>query len=127
MDHQNWDSVTITKSKSKTQKIRSGEVESKIRYNSNKNSNKDKLSKKLDEDVIVVPKKVTLELRKSIQKARMDKGWKQKELAQKICVTSKVIQQYESGKAIPNGQILNKLSRVLGVRLSNKKKKNKKK
>ncbi len=29
----------------------------------------------------------------------------------------KVIQEYESGKAIPNGQILSKLSRALGTTL----------
>lgn len=33
-----------------------------------------------------------------------------------------VIQEYESGKAIPNPQVLSKLSRALGVSLSKNKK-----
>jgi putative transcription factor len=31
-----------------------------------------------------------------------------------------VIQEYESGKAIPNPQVLSKMSRILGVPLSKK-------
>ena len=38
-------------------------------------------------------------------------------LSQLINEQPKVIQEYESGKAIPNGQILSKLSRALGVTL----------
>ena len=34
-----------------------------------------------------------------------------------------IIQEYESGKAIPNPQVLSKLSRILGVQLSAKGKK----
>lgn len=37
--------------------------------------------------------------------------------AQIINERPQVIQEYESGKAIPSGQILNKLSRALGVTL----------
>jgi len=38
-------------------------------------------------------------------------------LAQKVNEKPSVIQDYESGKAIPNPQILGKLERVLGVKL----------
>ena len=49
--------------------------------------------------------------------ARMDKKLTQAQLAQQINEKPNVIQEYESGKAIPNPQILSKLSRVLGVQL----------
>jgi putative transcription factor len=41
----------------------------------------------------------------------------QKDVAQKINEKPSVIQDYESGKAIPNPQVLSKLERVLGVKL----------
>lgn len=41
----------------------------------------------------------------------------QKEVAQKINEKPSILQDYESGKAIPNPQVLGKLERVLGVKL----------
>ena len=52
-----------------------------------------------------------------MQTARADKQFSQKEVAQKVNEKPTVIQEYESGKAIPNQQILGKLERVLGVKL----------
>lgn len=60
---------------------------------------------------------VSVELKRQIQKARMAKGMTQAQLAQAINEKPQVINEYESGKAIPNGAILNKLSRALGVTL----------
>lgn len=53
----------------------------------------------------------------AIQQARMEKGLSQKDCAQKINEKPSVLQDYESGKAIPNTQILSKLERALGVKL----------
>ena len=53
----------------------------------------------------------------AISQARMEKGLSQKDCAQKINEKPSVLQDYESGKAIPNTQILAKLERVLGVKL----------
>lgn len=47
----------------------------------------------------------------------MEKGLSQKDCAQKINEKPSVLQDYESGKAIPNAQILSKLERLLGVKL----------
>lgn len=60
------------------------------------------------------------QLKKQIQKARIAKGMTQAQLAQAINETPRVIQDYENGKAVPNPQVLNKMSRVLGTTLSNK-------
>jgi putative transcription factor len=57
------------------------------------------------------------QLSREIQQARLSKSWTQKDLAVAINEKPQVIQSYESGAAIPNPQILNKLDRVLGVHL----------
>lgn len=54
---------------------------------------------------------------KAIQQGRQAKGLTQKDLATKICEKPQIVQEYESGKAIPNQQILGKLERALGVKL----------
>lgn len=53
----------------------------------------------------------------AMQTARMELKLSQKEVAQKINEKPSVLQDYESGKAIPNAQILAKLERTLGVKL----------
>lgn len=57
---------------------------------------------------------------KAIGQARQAKGFTQKDLATKIAEKPQVVQEYESGKAIPNPQILGKLERALGVKLRGK-------
>ena len=52
-----------------------------------------------------------------IQKKRMSMGMKQCDLASKICVKPDIIQKYESGKIIPDNNILQKLRRVLNCQI----------
>ncbi|KAL5057180.1 hypothetical protein RYX36_028784 [Vicia faba] len=61
------------------------------------------------------------ELKKAIMQARTDKKLTQAQLAQIINEKPQVIQEYESGKAIPNQQIIGKLERALGAKLRGKK------
>ena len=70
--------------------------------------------------------KVSTELKKAIQQARMAKKMTQGQLAKAINELPKVIQQYENGKAIPDNQVLSKIERALGVKLRGGKKKGKK-
>ncbi|KAG6379234.1 hypothetical protein JVT61DRAFT_11682 [Boletus reticuloceps] len=73
---------------------------------------------KLDrENEVAPPPKVNPSVGKAIQSARMEKQLTQKDLAQKINEKPSVIQDYESGKAIPSLQILSKMERVLAVKL----------
>ncbi|KAH7522991.1 hypothetical protein JRO89_XSUnG0085900 [Xanthoceras sorbifolium] len=65
--------------------------------------------------------RVPTELKKAIMQARTDKKLTQAQLAQIINEKPQIIQEYESGKAIPNQQILTKLERALGVKLRGKK------
>ena len=59
-------------------------------------------------------------LAKSITQARLAKKLTQAQLAVAINERPHIIQQYESGQAIPNAQILNKLDRALGIHLPRK-------
>lgn len=78
-------------------------------------------ARKLDQETEPLAfEKVAPEVKHAIQKARLEKKWTQAQLAQQINEPPKVIQEYESGKAIPNQQILAKLERVLGVKLRGK-------
>ncbi|EAU88381.2 ylMBF1 [Coprinopsis cinerea okayama7 len=73
---------------------------------------------KLDrENEVAPPPKVSPTVGRAMQTARLEKGLTQKDVAQKINEKPAVLQDYESGKAIPNPQILGKLERVLGVKL----------
>lgn len=65
-------------------------------------------------------KKVSSALKTRIIQARTAKKMTQAQLAQAMNEKPQVIQEYESGKAIPNPQILSKMSRILGVKLSAK-------
>jgi putative transcription factor len=76
------------------------------------------VSKKLDEatDVGTIAK-VDKSLSKAIMQARTAKKMTQKDLATAINEKPQVVAEYESGKAIPNPQIIAKLERQLGTKL----------
>ena len=56
----------------------------------------------------------------AMQTARLELKLSQKDLAATVNEKVSVLQDYESGKAIPNPQILGKLERALGVKLRGK-------
>ncbi|KAL6529656.1 Multiprotein-bridging factor 1b [Orobanche gracilis] len=79
-------------------------------------------TRKLDEDTEnLAHEKVPTELKKAIIQARNDKKLTQSQLAQLINEKPQIIQEYESGKAIPNQQIISKLEKALGAKLRGKK------
>mmetsp|Transcript_29926 Transcript_29926/g.69008 ORF Transcript_29926/g.69008 Transcript_29926/m.69008 type:complete len:144 (+) Transcript_29926:88-519(+) len=53
----------------------------------------------------------------ALQQARLAKKMNQAALATSVNEKQSVINEYESGKAIPNGAIVGKLNKALGVRL----------
>jgi putative transcription factor len=65
-------------------------------------------------------KKVDMNVGKLIAQGRQAKEMSQKDLATKICEKPQVVTEYESGKAIPNQQILAKMERALGMKLRGK-------
>ncbi len=79
-------------------------------------------TRKLDDETEnLAHDRVPTELKKAIMQARMDKKLTQAQLSQLINEKPQIIQEYESGKAIPNQQIITKLERALGVKLRGKK------
>jgi len=60
---------------------------------------------------------VSKELKLAIMQARNAKGLTQKQLAAMLQTQPQVINEYESGKAIPNNQIIAKIERALGAKL----------
>ncbi|EED89166.1 predicted protein, partial [Thalassiosira pseudonana CCMP1335] len=74
-------------------------------------------ARKIEESDELKHAKVDKSLSKAIMQARMAKKMTQKDLATKINEKPQVVGEYESGKAIPNGQIIVKMERVLGVKL----------
>lgn len=79
-------------------------------------------TKRLDDDTEnLAHERVPSDLKKNLMQARLDKKMTQAQLAQMINEKPQVIQEYESGKAIPNQQIISKLERALGTKLRGKK------
>ncbi|PSR88864.1 hypothetical protein EW026_g3344 [Hermanssonia centrifuga] len=110
MSNLDWDSKTVIGSKAKVPKV--------TRNASDLNGTDHQRIAKLDrENEVAPPSKVAPSVGKAIQTARMEKELSQKDLAQKVNEKPSVIQDYESGRAIPNPQILSKLERALGVKL----------
>ncbi|CCJ28298.1 unnamed protein product [Pneumocystis jirovecii] len=73
---------------------------------------------KIDRENDIIPLKTTgRDIGMIISKVRQEKNIKQSELAQKINEKVSVINEYETGKAIPNQAILSKLEKVLGIKL----------
>ena len=105
MQHQDWKPIVIHgKSYAKKE-------EKKVHFELTK-------EQKLDREELGTHKKVSVDMAKTIQQGRMAKGFKtQKDLANALGIQASIVNAYESGKAIPDHNILQKLRRVLGVKL----------
>ena len=70
-----------------------------------------------------VEKKPTISLNNSqlIQSGRTNANLTQKQLAQKLSIDSKIIQDYESGKTAPDYKIMCRLEKILKISLNKKK------
>ncbi len=105
---------------------RAGQVvgtEKKFSAGSNKNhtdTEGQKLAKIDRENEVAAPKKLDADVGKAMSKARLDKGMKQSDLAQKVNEKPSIINDYEAARAIPSQQVLGKLERALGVKLRGK-------
>lgn len=117
--------ATVAKSQSEINAaMRSGNVLSTDKKYASANS-KDggdgqRLTKIDRSDDIIAPPKVEASVGKAIIKGRADKGMNQKELAVKINEKPQVVNDYESGRAQPNQQVLSKMERALGIKLRGK-------
>ncbi|RLN14336.1 hypothetical protein BBJ28_00014161 [Nothophytophthora sp. Chile5] len=119
-----WGSRSAPRGANKTAALnsarRAGDVTTEAKYGAGTNKGAHSAAnvnmRKLEEDVDNF-KPVDRSLSQSLMKARMEKKMTQKALATQINEKPQVIADYESGRAIPNGQIISKLNRALGVQL----------
>ncbi|EJT98510.1 ylMBF1 [Dacryopinax primogenitus] len=131
-----WDAKLVIGSKAKVPKVtrseselnsarRSGAVVSsdkKITAGSNKahaGTDHQRIAKLDRENEVAPPTKVAPSVGRAIMDARasLTPPLSQKDLAQKINEKPSVIADYESGRAIPNPQVLGKMERILKVKL----------
>lgn len=104
MNHQDWNPVVLHKRPTPVNKV-TPEVSREV---------------KIEREEIGTHEKVSMSLAKTIQQARIAKGFKtQKDLANAVGVKVDIINGYESGKMIPDNTLMQKLRRVLGVKLKN--------
>ena len=110
MEHQDWTPVILTKNPQKNYTQKELEEHQK--------KQEEKLKKKAEEDnEVKAPPKVSNELKKSLQQARISKKMSQKDLATKLNVPTKTITDYENGKIVPNNQFISKMEKILNVKL----------
>jgi len=65
-----------------------------------------------------VAKNININISNQIKNARCSKSLTQKQLANRLNVKESVINNYESGKIIPNNHTLNQISKILDIKLS---------
>ena len=112
MEHQDWSTVYIKADKeiNKTPDQRKKEKEREI--NAVKFAKENKIEKQI-EDGNLKHKKMDVSFGKELQKKRLSKGMTQKDLAQKLNIPVKNINEIEAGKAKHNPGLMNKINRVL--------------
>ena len=101
---QDWETVILRKPI---------QIDNKQKQINNKSNNQ----KKLEGDEIVKPKKISLNLRQTIQSARINKKLSQKQFASLLGVNVQIINSYENGKAIPNNSFISKMEKILNTKL----------
>ena len=108
MDCQDWNTVVIRGKSSPSQ----------LKASNKPQFEKTKDQKLLEETEAGSHKTVSVSIGKMLQQARIARGYKtQKDLAKALNIPPNVINQYECGKAIPDNAIMQKLRRILQVKL----------
>lgn len=108
MDCQDWNTVVIRGKSSPSQ----------LKPPNKPHFQKTNEQKMLEETEAGSHKTVSVSIGKTIQQARITRGYKtQKDLANALNVPPNIINQYECGKAIPDNSIMQKLRRILQVKL----------
>ena len=101
MEHQDWKPLIINKKNNKN--------EEKKQYI----KTKEQKLKESEENGNLSHKKMDLEFGKSLQKYRLSKNMTQKDIAQKLNISFKDINEIENGKMKHNGQLMGKIKRLM--------------
>lgn len=103
MEHQDWTTKILNSKKSPNQ---GGD---KKQYT----KTKEQKMEESEEEGKLSHKKMDLDFGKSLQKYRLSQGLTQKDIAQKLNIPLKDINEIESGKMKHNGQIMGKIKRLM--------------
>lgn len=106
-NHQDWDTVVLNK-KPKSTNIKKNNSSANTVINNDDEPEKQNF--------------ISLSNSRTIQQARNDEGFSQKQLANKLNVEQKLIQLYECGKVVPDNKIMIKLEKILKIKLDKSKK-----
>lgn len=119
MSHQDWEPVIIRGKGKHVQekKKREGETETRAKFDGTHSSAMRKLD---DANEGQKPQRINPAIRTKLIQARTAKKMTQKDLAMKAQVTPSLVQQYEAGKVKADVNVLRKMERVLGTKLTGK-------
>ena len=104
MEHQDWNTVYVKPKK--TNNKDGGKSKQYVK------SKEQKMSES-EEEGKLSHKKMDLEFGKTLQKYRLSQGLTQKDIAQKLNIPAKDINEIESGKMKHNGQLMGKIKRLM--------------
>lgn len=104
MDHQDWNTIYVKPKKSDNQV--GGKTKQYVK------SKEQKMSE-AEEEGKLTHKKMDSDFGKSLQKYRLSQGLTQKDIAQKLNIPVKDINEIESGKMKHNGQLMGKIKRLM--------------
>lgn len=110
MDHQDWTTVVLKKNKSDKKPSET---------NQNKQVNQNNYKKQDNDDKIQI-KRVSKQMARQIIDGRVAKKMTQINLAQQSCIDIKMIKEIENGLCVYNSDHINKISKVLGIKIERK-------
>ena len=117
MEPQQWKPTVLESSKKFTSKELKNQVNNPDVVTVNKaNTGGKKMYDILNSEAIVVPV-TSVELKQAIVKARNAKEWKQKDLAFAIGVKESIVSSYESGKSVPDNNLIAKMEKAMNCKL----------
>jgi ribosome-binding protein aMBF1 (putative translation factor) len=112
MEHQDWTPVYVRANKELNKTPEQKDKEKKREENQVKFASENKIEKQI-EDGNLKHKKMDVSFGKELQKKRLGKGLTQKDLAQKLNIPAKDINDIEAGKAKHNPGLMNKINRTM--------------
>ena len=104
MEHQDWNTVYVTPKK--TNQESGGKNKQYVK-------SKEQKMNDAEEEGKLTHKKMDLEFGKTLQKYRLSQNMTQKDIAQKLNIPVKDINEIESGKMKHNGQLMGKIKRLI--------------
>ena len=113
MMHQQWDPIVIGKPPKKN-----NDYNTQQKWSQNTTSQKNrKLERLADEGGRLQHVEIPHNLKLALQKGRTAKQWTQKDLALALNLKPSIINDYETGRTIPDNALISRMEKTLGVKL----------